>query len=151
MWICSIRRMITSPLCSQQWVWTWRLHNFLNVISRRMDRWREWLFSLTWQVSQSHYRHLEANFSSNVFLKVSHSVFRTGKRPHYWAYHHSSYRTYNCWVLGIWMWQACPCHSHRHEFLRRCSSWGDNRYLHALFTILELWDDRKPEIVFNVD
>lgn len=66
MWICSTKRMITSPLCSQQWVWTWRLHNFLNVISRRMGRWREWLFSLTWQVSQSHYGHLEANFSSDL-------------------------------------------------------------------------------------
>ena len=53
----------------------------------------------------------------------------TGKWPYNWTHYHSSYSSYYCWIFGLWMWEACSCHTYRYEFLCWCSSWGNVKSL----------------------
>lgn len=53
------------------------------------------------------------------------SCSSAGKWPYYWTYYHPSYCAYNCWVFGLWMWEARSCHPYRYEFLCWRSSWGN--------------------------
>lgn len=65
------------------------------------------------------------------FLKLCVLMFSyTGKWPYNWTNYHSSYCSYYCWIFGLWMWEACPCHTYRYEFLCWCSSWGNVKTLH---------------------
>lgn len=127
---------------------TWRQHSFSNVILRKTAPWRELPFSWIWytakptngnvyDASVRKYRIGIQQMQDLSCLLVmccinvidpkprSLSCSSAGKWPYYWTYYHPSYCAYNCWVFGLWMWEARSCHPYRYEFLCWRSSWGN--------------------------
>lgn len=49
----------------------------------------------------------------------------SGQWPDNRKNHYSPDCPYNSRISGIWMWETCPRHSYRYEFICWCSSWGD--------------------------